>query len=214
MPLHTTGNETVSPEARVRVSLLASGKQSLLPHTRLPAESRRISSCRPLSRARTHGTAEVFCTTSSKVGLLPGAAVAGADTVTASMSSVQGPPGAGPAGAVVVAAADCGGGGVAMPDTDGTTRSRAGTLAGVREEPVEAAADALAPSPRARSVNPSQPTPPRTASNTARTSSRPRQQTPADRSPTGWSTPGTVVPARTGHRLGTPLPRDGTLGTH
>src|SRR3954454_1998362 len=107
--------------------------------------------------------------------LLPGAAVAGADTVTASMWSVQGPPGPGPAGAVVVAAADCGGVGVAMPDTDGTTRSRAGALAGVLEKRVEAAADALAPPPRARSVNPSQPPPPRTASTTARTSSGRRQ---------------------------------------
>src|SRR4051794_35889833 len=147
MPLHTTGNETVSPGARVRVSLLASGKQSLLPHTRLPAESRRISSCRPLSRARTHGTAEVFCTTSSKVGLLPGAAVAGADTVTASMSSVQGPPGAGPAGAVVAAAADCGGGGVALPGTDGATRARAGAPAGVRGGPGGGPAGAPRPPP-------------------------------------------------------------------
>src|SRR3954447_10453889 len=79
-PPQMTGIVTTSPGASVRGSLLASGKQSLLPQIRLPERSYSSNSCSPLSSARTQGTAETLATSSSNVGLLPTATVPGVRT--------------------------------------------------------------------------------------------------------------------------------------
>src|SRR3712207_4350437 len=79
-PPQTSGKTTDSPGASVRLSLLVPEKQSLLPHTRLPAASSKTISCRPSSSTRTHGTAETLVTTSSKVGLPPTGALPGPRT--------------------------------------------------------------------------------------------------------------------------------------
>src|SRR4051794_41288497 len=121
---------TTSPGASVRGSLLVSGKQSLLPQIRLPDRSNSCSSSRPLSSARTQGTAETLATSRSKVGLLPTAALPGVRTSRPIMSSVHGPPATGPGAAGAAAAAAVGGagggGGVAAGVGDGPPRPSAG----------------------------------------------------------------------------------------
>ena len=156
-PPHTIGNATTSPGASVRVSLLTSGKQSLLPQIRRPSPSSSTSSCSPLSRARRHGTGDVLVTTSSNVGLLPTATDAGARTARPIMSSVHGDPGRGPAGVdgedASAAMVVVGGVGVRTLARDGTTCSSSGTSVRVRSV-VAAAVD---PS-RLRPVDSVQPT--------------------------------------------------------
>jgi hypothetical protein len=130
-----------------------------------------------LSRTRTHGTAETFATTSSKVGLLPTAAVGGVRTSRLIMASLQGSPGAAAGAAVTAGSAAvstaAGGTGVATESTEGTTRSSAGWRTEDRADGV--AALAVSPSPPVTRAKISHPTPPRTASSRTSTTMRRRQ---------------------------------------
>ena len=211
-PPQTTGKVTTSPGASVRgVAARPPGSSRCCPRSRVPDRSNSSSSCRPLSSARTQGTAETFVDHQLEGRLAPdGGDGRRPDLETDHVVGARPAGHAGPArrrrrGRLRRGGRRSGGGGGPRrrPAT-GTTRSSAGTGAagglaggGRRHRPC-----------RARASSPSQAPPPRT-----------RQQHDQQHQPSPPVDGGGELADRVQHpgnassagagpgRLGTPLPR-------